>query len=193
MDHFKGLRPAAHDTLTHAEMVSKAELRPWVKIDVIPHGVEVGEFGSLSLRCDIICENVGSTVARSVCIYWDYDLAQDGFPALAEKYRAQWWAQKADNGNVLMPGEVATIPFEVFLHQSVVPWEVLFDSKFVWPRMTIAAFYKSDVDPKWKQSFRNFSIGKGDGPLGVFGVGLKAGKMVPPELTAKSYGLSVAT
>jgi len=152
---------AAQETLRHERTKSAAELRPWVKIDVIVSKFEIDEVG-FSLGYTVVFKNIGRTTAQHFTFKMKADFSRLDTEIVNARF-AEWHPPKdCSNSAALMPDEERGFSgFHSCLRHKI-PWHGILKRKSASYVVTASAFYWSAMDSQWHRTDRSFSIGRKD-------------------------------
>jgi hypothetical protein len=153
---------AARDALGYERDRSAAELRPWVKIDLVVTKFEATE-AKFDIGYQIVFTNVGQTVAQC----FEFKTAAMFFQLSVDPIEmayAQWEPPEVANDRyALMPGEERKGGGGYAISKQVVPWQKSGKAKKMVSFAVIGtAFYRSAMDEKWHRTDRSFLIGRKD-------------------------------
>ncbi|MEA3018035.1 MAG: hypothetical protein QOI38_2757 [Sphingomonadales bacterium] len=184
---------AAADTLSHAKNTAARELRPWVSVGVIAKRV-VGGPAYYQIEFDVVCTNLGQTVAKEFRMYSRMIFAEDNPREAVQDWWRKWQEPTEVVRTALMPGEENVSPMFATTAKDKMAWRVtgLDGKQRAMPIVVVSVFYRTDLDEHWHRTDRAYSLGEKGETMGCY-ITEGIENLSADELAVRPYSGSLAT
>jgi hypothetical protein len=152
---------SAEDTLDHARDVSKAELRPWVSIDLVLAGFEMDD-QLLTLTYELQFENLGRSVASEFHYGTQMTFLAEKPAEYIDDFFAKQIPPKKESKAVVLPGEIVPGRGATMRATDHIAWSNGSNPRVSLIVVVATAFYKSPFDDEWHRTDRSFFVGQKD-------------------------------
>jgi len=175
---------AAEKDLSVSQDVAAAELRPWIKIELIVTQFQADSTG-FDIGYELVFTNIGQTIAKCFTFKTDSDFIRMN-PEIIEAEYAKWKEPPETSERfALIPEEQRRYPGLHSRMKSGMPWHDAGSRKSISFIAIASAFYWSALDEKWHRTDRSFLVG-------CKGGGFNAGYFLYEDMVGEGVDMVVA-